>query len=655
MCVRQVTIDDVETVDAAYFESPAWLERGIDRTAIVRLTLCDMVKTISESAFSYCEGLKSLVLGSSVVSIGEAAFRECIGLASLVIPDSVKTIDHFAFHGCEALTLLTLGASVVSIGNEAFSSCWPLRCIGIASLEIPNSVKTIGDEAFRGCEALTKLTLGASVESIGREAFRGCIGLASLKIPDSVKTIGHSAFYECEALTSLTLGASVESIGRGAFQGCIGLTSLIIPNSVKEIKSPAFAFTSLTSVVVPVGCEVTVASWHPRSGSFPPGCQVTVAPAATSVAAPAVEEDDEEDGEEEEDPQRQFYSDLLDKATAMKQDVYTWTIRTPDGDDILPMEYRDLIDQKMEDWFIDKCFHAVDFVNVPQPSDATGITKLKVEIVGSGGRLKFWGLKNDTVVALESKFAREHFKAWFIQQCANAENQGKFVHVPIGDAEDRPIPSGASLGAAWELGFPSEGGFDSCGKPVTYRDVGKKGLCAPYGLASVLDGIGARDNSGGDLGKYISKDAKTIAQARGKGSGGNDSDAVKACVDVMNTMGWPVEDSYKAGLQPLGPRLSRGYSVTQDVSVNPTLVQLTEGHCVTTIKDENGEWVVDSNEENWLPLSHKTLSRCMGVGRQYKSGGAIRAYRFAPGKKARKFTKRARGDADQQVSKKQKS
>ena len=221
----------------------------------------------------------------------------------------------------------------------------------------------------------------------------------------------------------------------------------------------------------------------------------------------------------------------------------------------------------------------------------------------------------------------------------------------VGGAEDRPTPSGASLGAAWEPGFPSKGGFDSCGKPVKYRDVGKKGLCAPYGLASVLDGIGARDNSGKDLGKYIADDAKKIAQARGKGLGGNDSDAVKACVDVMNTMGWPAEDRTKAGLQPLG----RTFSVTQDVSVNPTLVQLTEGHCVTTIMDDNGDWVVDSNEENWLPLSHKTLSRCMGVGRQYKSGGAIRAYRFAPGKKARKFTKRARGDAEQQVSKKQKS
>jgi len=348
---------------------------------------------------------------------------------------------------------------------------------------------------------------------------------------------------------------------------------------------------------------------------------------------------------------RQFYWDLLDKATAMKHDGYTWTIRTPDGDDILPMEYIDLIDQMFPDEFIDKCFHAKDFVDVPQPSDAAGITKLKVEIVGNGGKKKYTGLKNNTVVDLEPKFVNEHFKQWFILKCANAENQGAFVHVPIGDAEDRPIPSGASLGAAWELGFPSEGGFDSCSKPVKYRDVGKKGLCAPYGLASVLDGIGARDNTGDDLGKYIADDAKTIAQARGKGPGGNDSDAVKACVNVMHAAGWPAEDRTKAVLQPL----ERTYSVTQDVSDNPTLVQLTEGHCVTTIQDENGEWVVDANEENWLPLSHKTLSRCMGVGRQYKSGGAIRAYRFAPGKKARKFTKRARGDADQPASKKQKA
>jgi hypothetical protein len=364
--------------------------------------------------------------------------------------------------------------------------------------------------------------------------------------------------------------------------------------------------------------------------------KATTEQAATEQAAAA----------EEDDPERQRYWDLLGKATALREIYGEWTMRLPDGDERLPVQHDDLVPEGFPDSFIEECRAAADFVDVPPPSDAAGITKLKVEIVGNGGRLKFWCIKNDTVVELEPKFAREHFKAWFIQQCANAENLGTFVHVPIGDAEDRPTPSGASLGAAWEPGFPSEGSFDSCGKAVKYRDVGKKGLCAPYGLASVLDGIGARDNSGKDLGKYIADDAKKIAQARGKGLGGNDSDAVKACVDVMNTMGWPAEDSYKAGLQPLG----RSYSITQDVSVNPTLVQLTEGHCVTTIKDENGEWVVDSNEENWLPLSHKTLSRCMGVGRHYKSGSAIRAYRFAPGKKARKFTKQACPVFDRRVS-----
>jgi len=354
-----------------------------------------------------------------------------------------------------------------------------------------------------------------------------------------------------------------------------------------------------------------------------------------------------EEGTEEEEVDRQRSWNLLDKAEALREEDGMWTMRLPDGDIELPIDHTDLVGHGFPMSFIDKCTDADDFIDVPPPSDAAGITKLKVEIVGAGGRKRYWGLKNDTVVPLKPEFARKHFKSTFIEECANAKNTGKFIHVPIGDAEDRPTPSGASLGAAWELGFPSEGGFHSCGKPVKYRDVGKKGLCAPYGLASVLDGIDARDNTGADLGSYISKDAKTIAKASGKGSGGNDSDAVKACVDVMNAAGWPVDSS----LQSLG----RTYSATIDVSENPTLVQLTEGHCVATIKDEDGAWVVDANEENWLPLSHKTLSRCMGAGRRYKSGCAIRAYQFSPGKKARKFTKRARGAACEPASKKPKA
>eukprot|EP00966_Prymnesium_polylepis_P069309 1610755-Prymnesium_polylepis.1 len=100
----------------------------------------------------------------------------------------------------------------------------------------------------------------------------------------------------------------------------------------------------------------------------------------------------------------------------------------------------------------------------------------------------------------------------------------------------------------------------------------------------------------------------------------------------MNEAGWPVEKTYKA----------RGaFDPLQNVSYHPTLVQLTERHCVATIEDDDGKWIYDSNEARALPLTIESLQRCMGEGRTYE-GAAVRAYRFAPGKRARKAQKRAR-------------
>ena len=70
-------------------------------------------------------------------------------------------------------------------------------------------------------------------------------------------------------------------------------------------------------------------------------------------------------------------------------------------------------------------------------------------------------------------------------------------------------------------------------------------------------------------------------------------------------------------------------------------MQLTECHGVATIEDDEGQWIYDSNESRALPLSHASLSRCMGEGRRYESGGAVRAYRFAPGRKAREAMRKA--------------
>lgn len=87
--------------------------------------------------------------------------------------------------------------------------------------------------------------------SIGSDAFRGCTALTSITIPDSVTSIGGYAFYYCSDLTSVTIGNGVTSIGYYAFSGCTGLESLTIGNSVTSIGNYAFFnCTGLTGITV---------------------------------------------------------------------------------------------------------------------------------------------------------------------------------------------------------------------------------------------------------------------------------------------------------------------------------------------------------------------------------------------------------------------
>ena len=181
-----------------------------------------------------------------VTKITNCAFRGCTGLTSVTIPNSVTSIGEEAFW-CTGLTSVTIPNSVTSIGSSAFSGC-----TGLTSITIPNSVTSIGSSAFIGCTSLTSITIPNSVASIGESAFYNCTGLTSVTIPNSVTSIGSSAFSGCTGLTSITIPNSVTSIGSSAFIGCTGLTSITIPNSVTSIEDYTFFnCTNLTSITLP--------------------------------------------------------------------------------------------------------------------------------------------------------------------------------------------------------------------------------------------------------------------------------------------------------------------------------------------------------------------------------------------------------------------
>ncbi len=175
------------------------------------------------------------------------AFSYCSSITSVNIPNSITSIGNSAFSGCSGLTSVTIPNSVTSIGDYAFSDCSSLT-----SITIPNSVTSIGGGVFYNCSSLTSIDIPNSVTSIGYGAFADCSSLTSITIPNSVTSIGYYAFEYCSGLTSITIPNSVTSIGDYAFASCSSLTSVTIPNSVTSIDEGTFYNCSgLTSVTIP--------------------------------------------------------------------------------------------------------------------------------------------------------------------------------------------------------------------------------------------------------------------------------------------------------------------------------------------------------------------------------------------------------------------
>ena len=217
------------------------------------------VTTIGDVAFSYCSGLTSITIPSSVTVIRQRAFWHCSGLTGVTIPSSVTEIGYHAFQSCSSLIDISVNPQ-----NSMFSSengvlfnkngttliCYPSGKVGAYS--IPDRVTVIGNSAFDDCSGLTSVTIPNSVTEIGGGAFNGCSGLTSVTIPNSVTEIGGSAFAYCSGLASVTIPSSVTEIGDGTFSCCSGLTSVTIPSSVGSIRDYTFAYCSgLTSVTIP--------------------------------------------------------------------------------------------------------------------------------------------------------------------------------------------------------------------------------------------------------------------------------------------------------------------------------------------------------------------------------------------------------------------
>ena len=157
--------------------------------------------------------------GVNVVRIGNGAFEGNSTLSRIELPATVKYIGEDAFRDTE-LVSASLGGTI-SVGSDAFRGCEILRTVEM------NQVKVIGEYAFSGCTMLNDLNLPETLLTISARAFEYCTSLTQVILPNSVTAVGNGAFYHCSGMTQATIGSGCFELSPGAWVGCDRLEAIL--------------------------------------------------------------------------------------------------------------------------------------------------------------------------------------------------------------------------------------------------------------------------------------------------------------------------------------------------------------------------------------------------------------------------------------------
>ena len=338
-------------VDYVYFVDTVIITEGVTGIGdyafrgypIDTFVIADSVKAIGESAF-YESEVEIVTMGDGVESIGDYAFRGCYYLTEIELGKSVKTIAPTSFFACENLKAIKVDSenphmSVdehgVLYGDNEAKIVLCLETLELTSYVIPDTVTEICSFAFCDNSTLTSITIPESVKTISAQAFRGCdylkdvyysgtqeqwslitVGdynshlleaefhfsdcelggvcgenamwyldettgvftvsgtgamydfsmstdnpwneyrnkIKKVIINEGITTIGEVTFNGCDNLKDVEISDTVTAIQYGAFSGSDGLESINIPDSVIAIGDFAFySCTGLKELIIPEG------------------------------------------------------------------------------------------------------------------------------------------------------------------------------------------------------------------------------------------------------------------------------------------------------------------------------------------------------------------------------------------------------------------
>ena len=253
-----------------------------DCDALTSVKFAASVRNVGSAVCSSCDALQSIELSSGVTNIGCEAFSSC-AVSGIDLPQGLVSVEERAFAYCLSLEQVQIPASVKMIGDGVFYSCSRLRVLVVdadnacyssedgvlydkskesiffwprpKAIEIPSGVRDIRSYAFSENYASrdSVITLPSSVTNIGQYAFRIC-GLKGIVLNEGLVSIGYGAFEYNYELRSIVIPSTVQKIADYVLGGCTKLSSVFFAgNAPVEANGYMYDNTSseLTSFVRP--------------------------------------------------------------------------------------------------------------------------------------------------------------------------------------------------------------------------------------------------------------------------------------------------------------------------------------------------------------------------------------------------------------------
>ncbi len=221
------------------------------QSEIERIEIPASVVEIANYAFNQCSASEIIFLkdaegNSALTKIGNSAFNKMLNLKSIELPDSVTTIGTNVFTGCAALETVVMGGTIADGILPAYTF---QDCVSLTSVKLPAGITEVKNYVFDGCTKLVDIKLPETIQIIGSYVFRDCASLKEMVLPEGLDIVQTQLFQGCTSLEKVVIPSTATKINGSAFKDCVSLKELVIPESIIAISAGTFEnLTSATTV-----------------------------------------------------------------------------------------------------------------------------------------------------------------------------------------------------------------------------------------------------------------------------------------------------------------------------------------------------------------------------------------------------------------------